>query len=70
MYPLLLLQSGLDAYILHYTYGIDFDEEGKFTPGKVGAFHFDKRDFTVSGQAALLSLSLVRRRTALCCAAE
>lgn len=32
------------AFILHYTYGFDFDETGEFTPGKIGkAWHFDKR---------------------------
>jgi hydroxyproline O-arabinosyltransferase len=34
-----------DFYILHFTYGQDFDPQGKFTPGKVGAWHWDKRDF-------------------------
>ena len=37
--------KGKDAYIIHYTYGDDFDEEGRFTPGKVGSWHFDKRDY-------------------------
>ena len=33
------------AYILHYTYGFDFDETGEYTPGKVGkGWHFDKRE--------------------------
>ncbi len=30
-------------YILHYTYGDDYTLDGMFTPGKVGAWHFDKR---------------------------
>lgn len=34
-----------DFYMIHYTYGQDFDEKGKFTPGKVGYWHWDKRDF-------------------------
>ena len=29
------------------SYGNDFDPTGKFTPGKVGAWHWDKRDWTV-----------------------
>ena len=32
-----------DFYILHFTYGNDYDENGKFTPGKVGKWHWDKR---------------------------
>ena len=27
-------------------YGQDFDEYGQFTPGKVGRWHWDKRDYT------------------------
>ena len=38
--------GGKKGYILHYTYGQDFNEKGKFTPGKVGKWHWDKRDFT------------------------
>lgn len=33
------------AYILHYTYGCDYTLEGVFTPGKIGAWRFDKRTF-------------------------
>lgn len=29
------------------SYGNDFDPQGQFTPGKVGAWHWDKRDWTV-----------------------
>lgn len=33
--------------ILHYTYGSDFNlTTGKFTPGTVGQWHWDKRDFS------------------------
>mmetsp|Transcript_19465 Transcript_19465/g.23299 ORF Transcript_19465/g.23299 Transcript_19465/m.23299 type:complete len:528 (-) Transcript_19465:155-1738(-) len=32
-------------YILHYTYGNDFNEKGVFTPGKFGAWRFDKRSY-------------------------
>ena len=35
-----------DFYILHYTYGCDYNEKGVFTPGKVGAWRFDKRRFS------------------------
>lgn len=31
--------------IIHYTYGQDFDEQGKHTYGKVGPWHWDKRDY-------------------------
>ena len=39
--------SLLFASILAYSYGNDFDPSGQFTPGKVGAWHWDKRDWTV-----------------------
>jgi len=36
----------LDAYfLLHYTYGMDYTLEGDFTPGKIGAWRFDKRSY-------------------------
>ena len=38
--------QGKQAYIVHYTYGQDFDQRGHMTPGKVGEWHFDKRDFS------------------------
>lgn len=38
-------ENGKDAYMIHYTYGFDFDENGEFTPGEVGVWHWDKRDF-------------------------
>lgn len=38
--------NGQDAYIIHYTYGNDYNEAGVFTPGKVGAWHWDKRDYS------------------------
>ena len=37
--------NGKDAYLIHYTYGDDFDDNGRFTPGKVGTWHWDKRDY-------------------------
>lgn len=33
-------------YILHYTYGNDYTLEGVFTPGKYGAWRFDKRSYS------------------------
>ena len=38
--------KGKEAYIIHYTYGQDFAKSGVATPGKIGEWHFDKRDFT------------------------
>eukprot|EP00775_Hariotina_reticulata_P010145 gene10145-10303_t len=32
-------------YILHYTYGNDYTLDGKHTPGKYGAWRFDKRTY-------------------------
>lgn len=37
--------NGLDAVIIHYTYGNDFNEQGEMTYGKVGSWHWDKRDY-------------------------
>lgn len=34
-------------YILHYTYGMDYTLDGKFTPGKYGEWRFDKRTYSV-----------------------
>lgn len=33
-------------YILHYTYGNDYTLKGEFTPGKIGAWRFDKRSYS------------------------
>jgi len=35
-----------DAFIIHYTYGCDYDKEGKLTYAKIGAWRFDKRQYT------------------------
>lgn len=51
--PLCRIQNGLDAFVIHFTYGQDFDERGEFSPGKVGAWHWDKRDWIVSAPAVL-----------------
>ncbi|XP_047969002.1 hydroxyproline O-arabinosyltransferase 1-like [Salvia hispanica] len=33
------------SYIIHYTYGCDYDLQGKMTPGKFGEWRFDKRSY-------------------------
>ena len=38
-------QSGAEAFILHYTYGQDLSEDGAFTPGVRGFWHWDKREY-------------------------
>ena len=38
-------KSKKDFLILHYTYGQDFDLSGRFMPGKIGKWRFDKRQF-------------------------
>jgi hypothetical protein len=40
--------DGKPACIFHFTYGNDFDEAGKLTAGKIGYWHWDKRDYMVS----------------------
>lgn len=47
--PLDTPQDGTHIYIIHFTYGNDFSEKGAFTPGKIGAWHFDKRDYVSTG---------------------
>ncbi|CAI5506578.1 unnamed protein product [Closterium sp. Naga37s-1] len=37
-----------DSYLIHYTYGCDFALNGTMTPGVVGPWHFDKRDFNTA----------------------
>ncbi|KAL9233583.1 hypothetical protein vseg_008562 [Gypsophila vaccaria] len=34
-----------DSYIIHYTYGNNFNMKGEVTYGKVGEWHFDKRTY-------------------------
>ena len=44
-----------DGYVLHYTYGVDYDENGESIYGKVdedgkivlGTYRFDKREYSV-----------------------
>lgn len=38
--PRTATQNGRPAYMIHFTYGNDFDEKGQFTPGKVGFWHW------------------------------
>ncbi|KAH6804783.1 Hyp O-arabinosyltransferase-like protein [Perilla frutescens var. frutescens] len=33
------------SYIIHYTYGCDYDLQGKMTYGKIGEWRFDKRSY-------------------------
>ncbi|KAG9147978.1 hypothetical protein Leryth_003568 [Lithospermum erythrorhizon] len=33
------------SFIIHYTYGCDYDMKGKLTYGKIGEWRFDKRSF-------------------------
>jgi hydroxyproline O-arabinosyltransferase len=35
-----------NASIIHYTYGQDHDASGRTTYGRVGLWHWDKRDWT------------------------
>ncbi|PSC67539.1 manganese resistance 1 [Micractinium conductrix] len=42
----LTAENGRPAFMIHFTYGNDYDEQGTFTPGKVGHWHWDKRDWT------------------------
>ncbi|KAE8778424.1 hypothetical protein D1007_48634 [Hordeum vulgare] len=34
-----------DSFIIHYTYGCDYDMKGKLTYGKIGEWRFDKRSY-------------------------
>ena len=40
------MRPGLPYSILHYTYGMDYTLDGVFTPGKIGAWRYDKRSFS------------------------
>ncbi|MCD7472738.1 Hydroxyproline O-arabinosyltransferase 1 [Datura stramonium] len=35
-----------EAFIIHYTYGCDYDMKGNMTPGKFGEWRFDKRSYS------------------------
>jgi hypothetical protein len=41
-------KSAGDFFILHFTYGNDYDLNGAFTPGKIGQWRFDKRQWMSS----------------------
>ena len=34
-----------DFVMIHFTYGMDYTLDGKFTPGKIGQWRFDKRSY-------------------------
>ncbi|CAN4076894.1 unnamed protein product [Withania somnifera] len=44
------------AFIIHYTYGCDYDMKGKMTYGKIGEWRFDKRSYDVTWPMKNLSL--------------
>lgn len=39
-------ENGRPGIQIHFTYGNDYDKNGTFTPGRVGHWHWDKRDWT------------------------
>jgi len=50
MRPQLMAQPPWDKDVgdflsIHFTYGMDYDSEGNFTPGKTGQWRFDKRSY-------------------------
>ncbi|CAA0841970.1 Unknown protein [Striga hermonthica] len=45
-----------NTYIIHYTYGCDYDLQGKMTYGKIGEWRFDKRSYTNTWPPKNLSL--------------
>ena len=51
-----------EFFILHFTYGMDYDENGVFTPGKIGAWRFDKRSFMAGIPPKNLDPLRVRQR--------
>ncbi len=56
-----------DFLIIHYTYGNDYTLEGVFTPGKVGAWRFDKRSYMGSAPPKNLPLPPKVRTCARVC---
>ncbi|XP_060208844.1 hydroxyproline O-arabinosyltransferase 1-like isoform X1 [Lycium barbarum] len=44
------------AFIIHYTYGCDYDMKGKMTYGKIGEWRFDKRSYSDKWPPKNLSL--------------
>ncbi|XP_073136493.1 hydroxyproline O-arabinosyltransferase 1-like [Henckelia pumila] len=44
------------AYIIHYTYGCDYDLQGRLTYGKIGEWRFDKRSYDNSWPPRNLSM--------------
>ncbi|GMJ07738.1 hydroxyproline O-arabinosylatransferase 1 [Hibiscus trionum] len=45
-----------DKFIIHYTYGCDYDLKGELTYGKIGEWRFDKRSYTTTVPPRNLSL--------------
>ena len=39
--------QGEECYIVHFTYGMDYDRTGRMVHGKKGDWHWDKRDYTI-----------------------
>jgi hydroxyproline O-arabinosyltransferase len=53
LHPKMMSQPPFDEklepwYLLHYTYGMDYTNEGVFTPGKYGEWRFDKREYVMA----------------------
>uniref|UniRef100_A0A7R9V813 Hydroxyproline O-arabinosyltransferase-like domain-containing protein n=1 Tax=Chlamydomonas euryale TaxID=1486919 RepID=A0A7R9V813_9CHLO len=42
----LMFSDGKPFHIIHYTYGMDFNLKGEFTPGKFGQWRYDKRAYS------------------------
>lgn len=45
-----------EKFIIHYTYGCDYDMKGKLTYGKIGEWRFDKRSYDKGAPPRNLSL--------------
>jgi len=45
-----------NTFIIHYTYGCDYTNEGQLTYGKIGEWRFDKRSYLESLPPRNLSL--------------
>ncbi|KAL3693514.1 hypothetical protein R1sor_007165 [Riccia sorocarpa] len=45
-----------DKYLIHYTYGCDYNMKGELTYGKIGEWRFDKRSYTRSAPPRNLPL--------------
>ncbi|KAG0570125.1 hypothetical protein KC19_6G140600 [Ceratodon purpureus] len=45
-----------EKYIIHYTYGCDYNMKGELTYGKIGEWRFDKRSYTTGAPPKNMSL--------------